>query len=189
MISLRLTSYSNKSLSCSKSHLFESIFSSYKAFGFHSLGSTNYVAVSVSTDFSINSKQVCSFSLHRWDGFQDHIGNVLEIGGYMFWSLEVGGYLDTMILVGRFRLEFIYESLFKNTASSFIHLKCFVFSCYHCIFESARVAQNRLCSVNSVSVLVNLENCNTVFRKGKSAMPPIFNVSEVFCYGFETANC
>ena len=38
----------------------------------------------------------------HWDGLQDHIGDVLEMRGYMFWSLEMGGYLDvsdlTMIL-------------------------------------------------------------------------------------------
>ena len=38
----------------------------------------------------------------HWDDLQDHIGDVLEMRGYMFWSLEMGGYLDvsdlTMIL-------------------------------------------------------------------------------------------
>ena len=79
-----------------------------------------------------------------------------------------------------------------NPSSKILHQASFTLSLLSLAATTVFLNQpelHKIGSINSVSVLVNLENCNTVLIKGKSTMPPIFNVSEVFCYGFETANC
>ena len=94
---------------------------------FPPLGNSDYVVVSVSIDFPINSKQdtlfhrvAYDYSCADWDGLGDNLRDVL-------WEISLNSVLLLLLVnfVSGFRLELMYISLIVSIRSNLSHLHGF----------------------------------------------------------------
>ena len=94
---------------------------------FSPLGNSDYVVVSVSIDFPINSKQdtlfhrvAYDYSCADWDGLGDNLRDVL-------WEISLNSVLLLLLVnfVSGFRLELMYISLIVSIRSNLSHLHGF----------------------------------------------------------------